>query len=390
MRTLLLTCAGLVTASVLSAGSAVAATGATPTRAGRTCQATVYVSSFADGTVTPVNTVTRKAGKPIVLPQTGQHHHAEVIAVTPDGKTAYVVNSSNDGEWVTPINTATNKPGNAIPATDFEYEFGPVIAITPDSKSVYILSAGVTVINAHTNKIVKQITFSHWPYGVGLYMTADGKALYALAGPWLTPVSTVTNTSGKALSLGFDPLGGAVTPNGKTVYVSNWNKGTVIPIDTATGVAGAPIWGVGRQPYQIVITPDGTTAYVVAADSNSVTPINIKTDTAGKEIKVPTTYGSTGHVLALTPNGRTLLVLGPNSVTPVSTVTNKAGKPIKLSGPSDIVITPNGKTAWVIAGDNTVIPISIASDKAGKPVKVGPGPDAIAIKSCPPTQTPAG
>jgi len=381
---LLLACAGVVAVSVLPAGSAVAAASAAPTPAGQACQVTAYVSSFDDGTVTPVNTVTRKAGKPIVLPQTGQRHHADVIAVTPNGKTAYVVNHSNDGEWVTPINTATNRPGKPIPATDFEYEQGPVIAITPDSKNVYILSAGVTLINAHTNKIVKQIKFSHWAYGVGLYMTADGKALYALSDSWLTPVSTVTNTPGNAISLGFDPFGGAVTPDGKTVYVSNWNQGTVVPIDTATGVAGTPIWGAGRQPYQIVITANGSTAYVVAADSNSVTPINIKTNTAGKPIKVQTTFGSTGHLLALTPNGKTLFVLGPGTVTLVSTVTNKASRPVKVSGPSDIAITPDGKTAWVIAGDNSVIPISTATDKAGKPVKVGAGPDAIAISSCPP------
>jgi hypothetical protein len=78
----------------------------------------------------------------------------------------------------------------------------------------------------------------------------------------------------------------------------------------------------------------------VAADSNSVTPINVKTEIAGKPIKVQTTFDSTGHMLALTPNGKTLLVLGTSTVTPINTVTNKAGKPVKVSGPSDMAITP--------------------------------------------------
>jgi DNA-binding beta-propeller fold protein YncE len=345
MRTLLLACAGVVAVSVLPAGSAVAASGAVPAGAGRACQVTAYVSSYSDGTVTPVNTVTRKAGKPIVLPQTGQRHHAEVIAVTPNGKTAYVVNSSNDGEWITPINAATNKPGSPIPARDYEFERGQVIAITPDSKSVYILSAGVTLLNATTNKIVKTITFSREGPAVGLYMTADGKMLYALSTSTLTPVSTVTNTAGTGIAVPAT-FGAAVTPDGRTVYVSDWNRSTVVPIDAATGVAGTPIKPVGLQPDQIVITPNGSTAYVMAADSKSVTPINTKTNTAGKAIKVQATYGL-AHALALTPNGKTLFVLGPGAVTLVNTVTNKASKPVKVSGPSDIAITPNGRTAWV-------------------------------------------
>jgi hyaluronoglucosaminidase len=335
MRTLLLACAGVVAVSVLPAGSAVAASGAVPAGAGRACQVT-----------------------------------------------AYVVNSSNDGEWITPINAATNKPGSPIPARDYEFERGQVIAITPDSKSVYILSAGVTLLNATTNKIVKTITFSREGPAVGLYMTADGKMLYALSTSTLTPVSTVTNTAGTGIAVPAT-FGAAVTPDGRTVYVSDWNRSTVVPIDAATGVAGTPIKPVGLQPDQIVITPNGSTAYVMAADSKSVTPINTKTNTAGKAIKVQATYGL-AHALALTPNGKTLFVLGPGAVTLVNTVTNKASKPVKVSGPSDIAITPNGRTAWVIAGDNSVIPISTATDKAGKPVKVGAGPDAIAISSCPP------
>ena len=51
--------------------------------------------------MTPINTATGKPGKAIKV---GGGRHA--IAITPDGKTAYVANSGSG--TVTPIRTATN------------------------------------------------------------------------------------------------------------------------------------------------------------------------------------------------------------------------------------------------------------------------------------------
>ena len=56
-------------------------------------------------TVTPIRTATGKAGRDIKV---GTDPSA--IAITPDGKTAYVANAHS----VTPIRTATGKAGKAI------------------------------------------------------------------------------------------------------------------------------------------------------------------------------------------------------------------------------------------------------------------------------------
>ena len=60
---------------------------------------TAYVANSGSGTVTPIHTGTRRAGAPIPV---GQDPRA--IAVTPDGRTAYVANSGSG--TVTPIDTA--------------------------------------------------------------------------------------------------------------------------------------------------------------------------------------------------------------------------------------------------------------------------------------------
>jgi YVTN family beta-propeller protein len=74
--------------------------------AGPSTAPVAYVVS-PSGTVTPISTATNKAGKAITV---GKYPGA--IAVTPDGRTAYVVN--NGPGTVTPISTATGKAGKAI------------------------------------------------------------------------------------------------------------------------------------------------------------------------------------------------------------------------------------------------------------------------------------
>ena len=71
-------------------------------------QQTAFVVNSASNSVTPVNLVTRKAGKPVKVGRA-----PDAIAITPDGRTAYVVNSGSG--TVTPIATGSGKAGTADP-----------------------------------------------------------------------------------------------------------------------------------------------------------------------------------------------------------------------------------------------------------------------------------
>ena len=71
--------------------------------------------------MTPIATATNTAGPPIEVGE-----GARALAVTPDGKTAYVVVWEEPGS-VVPITTATNTPGTPIEVGDGPY----AIAITP-------------------------------------------------------------------------------------------------------------------------------------------------------------------------------------------------------------------------------------------------------------------
>jgi len=220
-------------------------------------------------TVTPVGMATNTPGKPI---HTGTPNMpgTDHIVITPDGKTAYVMT----GSGVTPISTATNKAGTTIHVGQGNLA---QIAITPDGKTVYVS----TVFGCHDRPSNEYCTFA------------------------VTPISTATNTPRTPITVGSGPwtlydVGQiAITPDGKTAYVTTGTS--VTPISTATNTPGKPIHlgkvnipGGGGPGGQIVITPDGKTAYVTTG--SGVTPISTATNTPGKPIHVVGTIA-----IAITP-----------------------------------------------------------------------------------------
>src|SRR6267378_8287407 len=111
-----------------------------------------YVTNFTLNTVTPISTSSNLAGAPITV-----GGWPVSIAVAPDGRTAYVFNYTS--QTVTPITLGTNTPGTPIRVGE---EFNPQssassypgIAITPDGKTAYVanqVSNTVTPISLATN-----------------------------------------------------------------------------------------------------------------------------------------------------------------------------------------------------------------------------------------------
>ena len=87
----------------------------------------------------------------------------------------------------------------------------------------------------------------------------------------------------------------AVTADSKTAYVLGSSKiggpGKVIPISTATNTAGKAITTTGNEALAIAFTPGKQTAYIVSLGTSAgapsgVTPINTLTNTAGNAIRV--------------------------------------------------------------------------------------------------------
>jgi YVTN family beta-propeller protein len=331
-RTIVVSTIAALGLTVAVAGPA-AATTATA-RAAATAAPTAYVLNTKSGTVTPIDTATNTAGKPI---KAGPPYGVENIVFAPDGKTAYI----GDSRGVIPMSTATNKLGKPIPA----------------------------------------------PGGGNLYITPNGKTVYdVVIHGEVVPITTATHTAGKPIPLPGLEEAAAMAPDGKTLYAAIPQQNEIVPVNTATNRAGTPI--SLASPSDMVITPDSHTMYVarspVAGASSVVTPINLVTGKVGRSINIGS---DVSNYLVVSPDGHTVYVFAENEVVPISTATNTVGKPIKIKDvPTGFAFSPSGKTAYVASTDTQtapyqswVTPITLATHTAGVPVKTGLNTYSLAV-----------
>jgi DNA-binding beta-propeller fold protein YncE len=88
--------------------------------------------------------------------------------------------------------------------------------------------------------------------------------------------------------------------------------------------------------------------YVANPGGDTIAPISTAIEEPGQPIVV----GPSPDAMAITPDGRTVLVLtstGVTRVTPVDAVTNRAGKPVAIQGAYALAVAPDGGTAYVLA-----------------------------------------
>ncbi|HEY2795254.1 MAG TPA: alkaline phosphatase family protein, partial [Micromonosporaceae bacterium] len=280
--------------------------------------ATAFVVNSGSSSVTPVDLVTRKAGRPI---RVGSGPKA--IALAAGGRTAFVVDSGSDA--VTPIDVSTRTAERSI-AVGVDPE---AIALTPDGRTAFVVNRGSDTV---------------------------------------TPIDVTGRAAGPPIAVGPEPRRIVLTPDGRTAYVLNWGGNSVTPIDTASGRAG-PAIAVGSYPFAIAFSPDGSTAYVANYGSDSVTPIDVATSGAGPPIPV----GTAPDALAVTPDGRTVEVVSGNddAVTPISVATRRAGRPIPV-GYSPAAVGIRGAIAYVVNTiSGTLTPIRTGGGRAGRPISVG-------------------
>jgi YVTN family beta-propeller protein len=100
------------------------------------------------------------------------------------------------------------------------------------------------------------------------------------------------------IPVGAQPVGLALTPDGKTAFVANLASGTVSTIDVKTRTKDPTDIPVGTGPGDVAITPDGKTAFVTNGVSGTVSTIDVKTRTKNPT-DIPVGAGPLG--VAVTP-----------------------------------------------------------------------------------------
>src|SRR5215469_14133800 len=159
-----------------------------------------------------------------------------VTPVAAIAQNAYITNQGvypNFAKNVTVIDTATNKV-----VTTIGVGLAPSgVAVTPDGKKAYVanraVSGTVSVIDTATNAVSATIAVGSNPVGVAV--KPDGSKVYVAnrGNGTVSVINTATNAVSATIEVGLAPFGVAVTPDGSTVYVTNLNN-TVSVIATAT------------------------------------------------------------------------------------------------------------------------------------------------------------
>jgi YVTN family beta-propeller protein len=234
----------------------------------------VYVTDVSINTVTVIDAASNTITATITV-----DNNPEEIAITPDGMRAYVTcGSFGTSSSVPVIDTATNTVITTIPMPFGSFARG--IAITPNGKTAYVSNFAanmVSRIDTATNTVTGTIPVGNNPVGVAI--SPDGTRAY-VANDNSSSVSVIDTTI--SLVIGTVPVGDQphnllVTPDGKHVYVADdtFPQGNVSVIDTATNQVTTIATPEGTN--WVAVTPDGATVY--ATNFTSVSVIDTATNT---------------------------------------------------------------------------------------------------------------
>jgi len=208
----------------------------------------------------------------------------------------------------------------------------------------------------------------------------------------------------------------ALSPDGQSLYaVDSAVDGSVLQYtvhpDGALSLKSPPLVPTGRpEPTDLAVSPDGRNVYVPSDEDtgSSVSQYTISADgtlSPKSPPTVPTREFPGG--LAVSPDSRSVYVAGSNgtglpgaisqfSVGGDGSLSPKSPPAIPAAGqPSDVAVSPDGKSAYVVSGaraspngsvlqyavgsDGALTPMSPASVAADTPVRIALNPDGNSV-----------
>ncbi len=204
-----------------------------------------------------------------------------------------------------------------------------------------------------------------------------------------TSISSVEGASVPTVAVGGTPFDAALTPDGKYLYVANFENISVI--DIATNKVAASIV-TEKWPMGIAITPDGKYAYVTHSNSESPIASLISTET-NTVVETIALEHSPNEGIAITHDGKYVyLTTSRGWVMVISTETNKVIENIFIaprdpdwtdptngitipssSYPHSVALSPDDKYAYVGTNDLRCIVIDVSTNRIVKIIELESG-----------------
>jgi len=287
---------------------------------------------------------------------------------------ALLTNDVSLSNSVSVIDTATNTVESTIGV-----QGDPAgVVISPDARTAYVANAGSLAISRIDLSVspARLLGEIPTPFGgpVELAITPNASAL------WLVYVGTGrlarVDLSKSPPSVGSSfsdgsPNGAldiALSPDGRTGYVTDPVQGQVTPFDLATGAPGAPI-KVGTTPaapgsacserasscpYGIAAAPNGSELYVADQDSHELSIVELNKGDHVRNVSLPGA-GALRQGIAVSPDGSTVYVAVGSTIVPVQVASRRALTPIAVTFSADlehgrvfpVAVTPDGRTLYL-------------------------------------------
>lgn len=123
-------------------------------------------------------------------------------------------------------------------------------------------------------------------------------------------------------------------------YVGNFKDNTISVIDTRARQVTATI-AVPAGPHGMALTPDGRSLYVSSDGASTVSLIDTAADRLSQNIEV----GKAPHGLSVTPDGKLVLVAvyAEDGVAFIDTSSNRVVARVPVAKPHNIAIRPDGR-----------------------------------------------
>jgi 6-phosphogluconolactonase (cycloisomerase 2 family) len=249
------------------------------------------------------------------------------IAVNADSKSVYVVSQGANSVLEYDVNATTGALSPKTPASVATGSSPYIITVNPDGKSAYVTNQGGGSISQYT---IDQTTGALAPKSPAVVLagdtpdsvtvSADGKNAYVTnqssldisqynispttgALTALSPATVSTNTGS-----GSHPFGIVVSPDGKSVYATDFTSNVVLQYDRSATTGAltfktVPKIAAGSTPWGLTVSPDSKSVYVANQGGSSVLQYDVNAATGALSPKaIPSVaLGGAPVGLAVTP-----------------------------------------------------------------------------------------
>lgn len=174
-------------------------------------------------------------------------------------------------------------------------------------------------------------------------------------------IDVKTKKIDQVIHVGAVPKFMALTPDQKSLLVSNWCSWALSVVDTAQAKEIKRIDLYGRYPRGVVASPDSKTAYVAMMGSNQV----VSVDLATSDVTVFAQTGAGPRHIVMSPDARYLYVTNNTSGT-VTKVRRSDGTVLATHStgaePRSMAISADGKALYVVNYDSSTVSKLATSD----------------------------